>query len=289
MSPHNHDHDTLAGVIGDTALHALEVVLIVFTMMVLVELLNVWTRGKVQYILRGGTWRQYVVSSFLGATPGCAGAFMNVSLYTHGLITFGALAGGFIATSGDEAFIMLALFPRDAMLLFGLLFVAGILCAYVTDRFVAYFKIKTYGDCAMQLHHPGHESVRHFIVDHVWKHIIRRHLWKIFIWIFGAMFLIDISLHVWDINLLTNGHTLYLIAAAALIGLIPQSGPHIIFITLYAGGIIPFSVLFTSAFIQDGHGLLPMLSVSVHDSIVLKAFNFGFGIIFGVTLYLFGW
>ena len=34
-----------------------------------------------------------------GATPGCLGAFMNVSLYVHGMISFGAIVGGTIATS----------------------------------------------------------------------------------------------------------------------------------------------------------------------------------------------
>ena len=44
--------------------------------------------------------------------------FFNVSFYVHGLISFGTLTGGMIATSGDEAFVMLALFPKQALLLF---------------------------------------------------------------------------------------------------------------------------------------------------------------------------
>ena len=56
---------------------------------------------------------------------------MNVTFYVHGMISFGAIVGGMIATSGDEAFVMLAQFPGTAMVLFGLLFVSGILFSWV--------------------------------------------------------------------------------------------------------------------------------------------------------------
>ncbi|MBT3312467.1 MAG: hypothetical protein HN737_12920 [Desulfobacterales bacterium] len=39
---------------------------------------------------------------------------MNVSLYVHGLISFGAITGGMITTSGDETFVMLIQFPGTA-------------------------------------------------------------------------------------------------------------------------------------------------------------------------------
>ena len=87
-------------------------------------------------LIKGGLWRQYFLASFLGATPGCLGAFMNVSLYVHGMIGFEAIVGGMIATSGDEAFVMLTQFPGMALALFSLLFVAGILCAWISDKFI---------------------------------------------------------------------------------------------------------------------------------------------------------
>jgi hypothetical protein len=74
----------------------------------------------------------------------------------------------------------------------------------------------------------------------------------------------------------------------ALIGLIPESGPHLIFVTLFANGLIPFSVLFTSSFVQDGHGMLPMLSYSVKDSVLLKTFNLVFGLSLGLLFYAVG-
>jgi hypothetical protein len=71
--------------------------------------------------------------------------------------------------------------------------------------------------------------------------------------------------------------------------LIPESGPHLIFVTLFAEGLIPFSVLLTSSIVQDGHGMLPLLSYSVKDSVIIKAFNFFFGIILGLIVFGFGY
>jgi len=88
---------------------AATITIFVFSMMVFVDWLNVRSRGRMTQALRGRKWREYLLSSFLGSTPGCLGAFMNVSLYVHGLIGFGAIVGGMIATSGDEAYVMLSL------------------------------------------------------------------------------------------------------------------------------------------------------------------------------------
>jgi hypothetical protein len=37
--------------------------------------------------------------------------------------------------------------------------------------------------------------------------------------------------------------------------------------------VMMLSVLFTTSFVQDGHGMLPLLSYSIKDSILIKAFN----------------
>jgi len=84
----------------------------VFVMMLILDYFNVFTKGNINNIIKGRKERQYLISSFLGSTPGCLGAFLNVSFYVHGLISFGALVGGMIATSGDEAFVMLLYFQN---------------------------------------------------------------------------------------------------------------------------------------------------------------------------------
>jgi hypothetical protein len=106
----------------------------VFVMMLLVEVAQVLSAGVLgRWLQRGGVLRTAAVA-LVGTVPGCLGAFTNVTLYTHGMITFGALSGAMIAASGDEAFVMLALFPGTALPLFGLLFAFGLLVALVVDR-----------------------------------------------------------------------------------------------------------------------------------------------------------
>lgn len=81
---------------------------------------------------------------------------------------------------------------------------------------------------------------------------------------------------------------LWILLIAAFIGIIPESGPHLIFVMVYAQGLIPFSVLFTASFVQDGHGMLPLLSYSIKDSVLIKAFNLAFGLIVGSVLFALG-
>ena len=57
---------------------------------------------------------------------------------------------------------------------------------------------------------------------------------------------------------------------------------------MYAQGLIPFSVLFTASFVQDGHGMLPLLSYSIKDSVLIKIFNLVFGLAVGGALYVLG-
>jgi hypothetical protein len=268
---------------------AVQVTLLVLIMMTLVDAVNVWTRGKLATLLKGaGRWRQYVVASLIGAAPGCMGAFTNVSLYVHGIITFGALVGSMAAVSGDEAFVMLAMFPKTAMLLFGVLFVIGVVVGWVTDKAVKKWKISTCEDCEAQQFHPAQEGFVHYVKDHIWQHIVKKHLWKTALWTFGALLVVEFGLRYWNLESLTSHYTILLLFAGALIGLIPESGPHLIFVTMFANGLIPFSVLFTSTFVQDGHGMLPLLSYSIKDSVIVKVFNFSFGVIFGLILLAFG-
>jgi len=127
--------------------HALMISFFVFVMMLLVDFVDTSSKRRISDIMKGGRWRQYTLASFFGSTPGCLGAFMNVSLYVHGLISFGAIVGGMIATSGDEAFVMLAQFPGTALALFGLLFVLGIIFAWISDKAVKILGITPCESC----------------------------------------------------------------------------------------------------------------------------------------------
>jgi hypothetical protein len=80
---------------------------------------------------------------------------------------------------------------------------------------------------------------------------------------------------------------LALLVTATLVGIVPESGPHLIFATMYANGLIPFAVLLASSISQDGHGTLPLLAVSLRAFIWLKIVNIFAGLLIGgVFLYL---
>ena len=220
--------------------------------------------------------------------PGCFGGFTNVSLYIHGLISFGALAGSMVAVSGDEAFVMLAMFPKMAIVLFVILFLIGIFSGKIVDILVKKFNIETSGDCGELIVHNTEKTLKHFLKEHVFEHIIKKHIWKIALWTFGALLFVEISLKYLNLEYFTTSYAIVFLFVGALVGLIPESGPHLIFVSLFATGLIPFSVLLTSSIVQDGHGMLPLLSFSLKDSIKIKLFNFAFGLSIGLILFAFG-
>ena len=94
---------------------------LVVVMMMMIESLNIESRGLLFKGLRRTKLVQVIVAALLGSVPGCMGGFATVSLYTHRLFSFGALVAMMIASSGDEAFVMLAMFPEKAMILSRLL------------------------------------------------------------------------------------------------------------------------------------------------------------------------
>ena len=99
---------------------------------------------------------------------------------------------------------------------------------------------------------------------------------------------ITVVMHYVDIGDWLKDNTYYLLILAALIGMIPESGPHMVFISLFAGGIVPFSVLLTSSMSQDGHTSLPLLASSTRSFLVAKILNALFAVAVGSVFYLFG-
>ena len=279
----------MPGYLADALLESIKITLFVLLMMIAVDLINVWSKGKFALLLdSGGKWKQYFVSSAVGTVPGCMGAFANVSLYMHGMISFGALAGSMIATSGDEAFVMLVMFPKTALILFIVLFIIGVFSSKIIDATVIKFNIQTSTDCEVKQYHKDERGFEHYFIEHIWGHIIKHHLWKTFLWTFGALIFIEIGKDYLNFDQLTHQYALLVLIFAALIGLIPESGPSLIFVTMFTTGIIPFSILLTNSIVQDGHGLLPLLSYSVKDSVKIKLFNLAIGLTLGIILFAFG-
>jgi hypothetical protein len=76
---------------------------------------------------------------------------------------------------------------------------------------------------------------------------------------------------------------------SVVIGILPESGPHLVFVMMFASGLIPFSVLLASSIAQDGHGMLPLLSYTIRDSFLIKAFNVAAALLVGGLAYWAGW
>jgi len=332
--------------------HALTITLFVAVMMLIVDYLNVLSRGRLTVRMRASRWAQYAVASFLGATPGCLGAFMVVSFYVHGMVSFGAIVGAMVATSGDEAFVMLAMFPGKAVALFAAAFVLGVVAAWVSDWLVPRLGIVPCQECQLQrVHEPedleavgmrrlAESAVRlsfsrgallamsvaalvavalgwigppewnwkrvtftvllglstvligsapeHYVQEHIWRHIALKHLWRVFLWSFFAILFVEAGLTLWDLEGFIRQHLMWVLVLSAVVGIVPESGPHYVFVMLYASGAIPLSVLVTSSIVQDGHGLLPMLSYSVRDSLLIKVFNLVLGLLVGAVMMALG-
>lgn len=365
---------------------------LVVIMMMMIESLNIESRGLIFSGLRKTKIGQVVVSTLLGLVPGCIGGFAAVSLYTHRIISFGALIAMMIASCGDEAFMMLAMFPQKAMLIFVFLFILSVICGvmvdfcrdrilkrkhvdpakadglpeddvfeiHTDDRLHGHCHADDQGCCNAHLHgsqeesgrrkrHPGwrravmfigiavfiaalatgrlgHEHMHeghahdaalaldllsedwmyvifavlsivvlgvlcfasdHFVEEHLWRHIVKRHLPVIFGWTFGVLAILEIGLQYVDIESWISSNTALMILLAVAIGIIPESGPHMIFVTLYASGIVPLPVLIASCIAQDGHSSLPLLAESKASFFKAKLATCCIAIISGFTSMLF--
>ena len=71
----------------------------VFVMMLVIEYVNVLTSGEWQIKLANHRWWQYIFAALLGAIPGCLGAFTAAALYSHRILTLGAVVATMITTS----------------------------------------------------------------------------------------------------------------------------------------------------------------------------------------------
>lgn len=331
----------------DILREAISVTVFAFAPLLLIEFFEVATKGGIRILISGRRAAQYITSSFVGALPGCMGIFLSVSFYMRGLLTLGGLCAAMIASTGDEAFVMLRLFPKKALMLFGVLFFLGIVFAPIADYIVKKFKIPSSWDEEAKHAHAAKceagysfKNIKeftlsralftslsvalialtyfnilevesfgvkifmlvilalvffmslvvspHYLKDHIINHLVKKHLGRIFLWTVLALIFVKFGLTFFNLEHFIKSNMAFVLVFAALIGLIPQSGPHMIFVFLFADSLVPFSVLFTNSFIQDGHGCLPLLAYSVHDTIYVKLFKLTAGLIIGLILFKMG-
>ena len=128
----------------------------------------------------------------------------------------------------------------------------------------------------------------HFLKEHIWKHTIKRHLPKIFLWTFGAFLTIHLLQDYINVKDWIADNLWLVLLVAVLVGLIPESGPHIVFVTLFVQGSLPLSILLANSIVQDGHAALPLLGESPKSFIWMKFINLLVGLIVGTGLLLIG-
>ena len=363
----------IADILLDALRAAVLITGMVVMMMMMIESLNISSGGRFFTRLRGSKFGQILVSALLGWIPGCIGGFASVSLFSHGMISFGALVAMLIATSGDEAFVMLTLFPGKALWISGLILAIGIVTGVLIDYVGPKLGLKPYAlhSCdEMHIHeedtHPAqatpHSKKRsftwrrallfigiglyiaalatglleheheegasaaveaaaeaehggfnllsedwmnllfaivslvmlgvaalgsdHFVEEHLWHHIIARHVPKIFAWTFGVLVALGFILELVDVSTWISANIPLMIVLATLIGIIPESGPHLIFVTLFAAGVVPMPVLLASCISQDGHAALPLLAESKGAFVRAKAINCVVALVVGFIAYL---
>jgi hypothetical protein len=124
----------------------------------------------------------------------------------------------------------------------------------------------------------------HFLEEHLWKHVVRQHAPRVFLWTFGSLLILHLVLDRWKIGSMLESGKWIMLLVSGLVGLVPESGPHLIFVTLYSKGLIPFSILLASSIVQDGHGMLPLLAHSRYAFLAIKLANLLVGLIVGTLL-----
>ena len=361
----------------------------VLVMMLLIEYINVVSKGNWSRGLQGSRFKQVLICAFLGLVPGCLGGFAVVSLFTHNIVNFGALVACMIASFGDEAFVMFAVAPETAILLSVVIGCIAVATGFIVNIFIRKFPAP-FSPEHFAIHHTDHEHAHanvkgnwlynlkhisfqrailmtgiilvvtaillgwfehshgvhdlpanehaavhtldvhahsepdhhigdlsgiilqerwlnilfvaaallalfiisvvqeHFLQEHLWEHIIKKHLPRIFLWTLGVLAVLQVGEYFFDIESWVRGNHLYIMLLAILIGLIPESGPHIVFITLFAGGAIPFSILLTNSIVQEGHAGLPLLAESKRGFLWMKAISVAVGLMAGLLGYFAG-
>ncbi len=361
MQEHNHNLGLFGGEIHyinifqfllEIFKHALVITVFVIIMMLLIEYLTVLSRGRWHGRFEKYPLLQILIAALLGLTPGCLGVYMVVSLYVHRIFHFAALITAMIATSGDEAFIMFAMIPGQAVIVMLVLFVFALIAGILLYLFplgkrkmkltVNHMQLHEHekdcqvfipGQVISQIRHISFERAvlisggiifmvlllggdfgpetwdwkritflivtifelfialtvpDHFLVKHLWGHVIRKHFLRVFAWTFGAFLVIHVGLEFLHLEDLVRENLFSILILAVLVGVIPESGPHILFITLYATGNIPLSILLASSITQDGHGSLPLLAETRTDFLRMKVVNLLLGLIVGLVGLFFG-
>lgn len=102
---------------------------------------------------------------------------------------------------------------------------------------------------------------------------------RIFLWVLGTLIFMHFLMSYIDIQTWISTNMFVVLLVAVLIGSIPESGPHLSFVTLFAQGRVRLSILLASSISKDGHGLSPLLAESKKSFLAVKLLDMTYGFI----------
>ena len=279
---------------------SVSITLLVLLLMAVVESISISSSGRLFKKLHGKPVAELALACLLGAIPGGAGGFVVVSLFTHRLLSFGALIGGMVATFGDEALFLAAESPKQALILTGILFAIGFVVGLVLLK-VPENKIVTFENHDFVIHEEHRherpenhgksfrERLSHYLREHVWEHVIKQHALKLFLYAFGTLLVLGVLNHFVDLQAIMehNAWTKWLLLLIAVgVGFLPVSGPHLIFVMLFLQGNIPFAVLLANSIAQNGHAGIPLMAQSKRNFLIMKGITMALGLLIGGLAFL---
>jgi hypothetical protein len=220
---------------------------------------------------------QMLFTGILGFIPGCVGGLTAVSLYTHGTVSFAALLVASFTALGDDMFRMIPIMPVQLLWLMPALLLMGLTAGFFIDRIHFFHNFHTHSAKHIHLHEADHSPVhneKHFVIAHLWGHVIKKHFLPVFLWTAGTLYVFEFLLYYFDLKVWINSnplHIFYMLLIAIVIGWIPQSGPHFIFAQMWISSTVPFGIFLANVIVQDGHTSLILLAESRKQFLWLKA------------------
>jgi hypothetical protein len=158
-----------------------------------------------------------------------------------------------------------------------ILLLTGFTAGFFIDRIRFFHNFHTHSEKHIHTHEADHAHAyhgKHFIVAHLWGHVIKKHFLPVFLWTLGTLYAFEFLLYYFDLETWLHSdpsHIFYMLLIAIVIGWIPQSGPHFIFAQMWISSLVPFGIFLANAIVQDGHTSLILLAESRRQFLWLKA------------------
>jgi hypothetical protein len=125
---------------------------LVTIMMMLLEYVQLGSKGGLAAALARHRGGQVALCGLLGAVPGCAGGFVAVGLYAHGMVSFGALVAMMVATVGDDGLFLAAMSPAWGLGLAAGCLALGVAAGWAVDAMGIRRRPETAGEGHYRVH-----------------------------------------------------------------------------------------------------------------------------------------